>query len=481
MRRTQSPSSSSAGGKTSEPKSSSFSSSQSGGDTAATEDAVVVGARSEYGHIKALGAAEREVQNGHDVPAFQFGSPDNHKSSAKAAAHRSSSFRSPAHRTSPATMSGASASSPGSGYSFGSSELGSGAWPKGTEARSRGGRSPGRLSPQRGPAGRGVGEPLRGEHWPTPEWACDPENNMVLETRKDGKMIDMVRVDKKKCYRFGRNTRLGSDICVSPWCDFISFFVVARGPLCAPQPQMKRYRDYAYAIRFNRRLRFYGSFISDQNVILRAHIHTRTHTTITTTKHTHTHACAPPPLSTKLNHLSISRVHAALVHGEKSSVFIVDLGSTNGTFVNERRIESLERVEVGDGAVIHFGGSTRSYTLKVHDGLGGAGQLRSAVGNRPNSPFNRVRKRGRDANSAYESMSPRSRPSTADSEHSLLTPRSAAGSRPSSRLSSRPSSSGSKQSSDFSPSPSPRIYQNSALSPRGRDSGTFDGWRRARK
>lgn len=395
MRRTQSPSSSSAGGKTSEPKSSSFSSSQSGGCTAATEDAVVVGARSEYGHIKALGAAEREVQNGHDVPAFQFGSPDNHKSSAKAAAHRSSSFRSPAHRTSPATMSGASASSPGSGYSFGSSELGSGAWPKGTEARSRGGRSPGRLSPQRGPAGRGVGEPLRGEHWPTPEWACDPENNMVLETRKDGKMIDMVRVDKKKCYRFGRNTRLGSDIC--------------------------------------------------------------------------------------LNHLSISRVHAALVHGEKSSVFIVDLGSTNGTFVNERRIESLERVEVGDGAVIHFGGSTRSYTLKVHDGLGGAGQLRSAVGNRPNSPFNRVRKRGRDANSAYESMSPRSRPSTADSEHSLLTPRSAAGSRPSSRLSSRPSSSGSKQSSDFSPSPSPRIYQNSALSPRGRDSGTFDGRRRARK
>ena len=60
-----------------------------------------------------------------------------------------------------------------------------------------------------------------------------------------------------------------------------------------------------------------------------------------------------------MNHLSISRVHAALVHGPKDTIFLYDLGSTNGTFFNERRIPSLEPVKVGDGAVISFGGSTR--------------------------------------------------------------------------------------------------------------------------
>ena len=106
--------------------------------------------------------------------------------------------------------------SPGSGIRFGLSDQG--AVERSARVPSQGGQ----------PQDRGAhgGEPLRGERWPTPEWACDPENNMVLETRKDGRIIDMVRVDKKKCYRFGRNTRLGSDICVS-FCGIFPLFSCA--------------------------------------------------------------------------------------------------------------------------------------------------------------------------------------------------------------------------------------------------------------
>ena len=71
----------------------------------------------------------------------------------------------------------------------------------------------------------------------------------------------------------------------------------------------------------------------------------------------------------RLNHLSISRVHSALVHGPNNKIYLYDLGSTNGTFVDEHRIKSLVPVEIHDGNVLSFGGSTRTYTLKWHEGL----------------------------------------------------------------------------------------------------------------
>ena len=45
---------------------------------------------------------------------------------------------------------------------------------------------------------------LRGEHWKTPSWAVDPSSQYVLESRKDGQLLQILRVDQKKCYRFGR-------------------------------------------------------------------------------------------------------------------------------------------------------------------------------------------------------------------------------------------------------------------------------------
>ena len=158
----------------------------------------------------------------------------------------------------------------------------------------------------------------------------------------------------------------------------------------------------------------------------------------------------------QLNHLSISRLHAAMVHGPQKKVYILDLGSTNGTFVNDRRLKPFQRELVTLDTIIQFGGSTRSYNIAHYEGLLAPGCIGSA--GRPSSPFSRVRKRSRRDEGPE---TPRSRPSTAESsmltarsqtsETSLATARSQGSERPSSGASS-------KQSLDLrSPSPSPRL------------------------
>ena len=63
--------------------------------------------------------------------------------------------------------------------------------------------------------------------------------------------------------------------------------------------------------------------------------------------------------------MSISRVHAALVHGLNDDVYLFDLGSTNGSFIDEKRVRPFYGTKISDGTVLSFGGSTRTYTLKV--------------------------------------------------------------------------------------------------------------------
>lgn len=52
----------------------------------------------------------------------------------------------------------------------------------------------------------------------------------------------------------------------------------------------------------------------------------------------------------------ISRVHA-IIKKEKDGVFIMDLGSTNGTYINNNKIESNVLVQAGYGDLISFAGS----------------------------------------------------------------------------------------------------------------------------
>ena len=60
---------------------------------------------------------------------------------------------------------------------------------------------------------------------------------------------------------------------------------------------------------------------------------------------------------------------ACVVSCDTDTIYLYDLGSTNGTFLDEVRIPSLTKVEIRDGAILSFGGSTRTYTLKWHEGL----------------------------------------------------------------------------------------------------------------
>ncbi|CAM9555038.1 unnamed protein product [Ectocarpus sp. 4 AP-2014] len=67
----------------------------------------------------------------------------------------------------------------------------------------------------------------------------------------------------------------------------------------------------------------------------------------------------------RLDHESISRRHAAFVHNGDGDVFVADLGSTHGTYVNGCKIASKTATRLGDGDVIKFGESSRSYVFRL--------------------------------------------------------------------------------------------------------------------
>ncbi|CAM9900058.1 unnamed protein product, partial [Phaeothamnion confervicola] len=65
-----------------------------------------------------------------------------------------------------------------------------------------------------------------------------------------------------------------------------------------------------------------------------------------------------------LEHDSVSRQHAVLQFGKDGEIFVIDLGSTHGTFVNKLLFPSWQefhRVRVGD--ILKFGESTRLYII----------------------------------------------------------------------------------------------------------------------
>ncbi|XP_022669340.1 nuclear inhibitor of protein phosphatase 1-like [Varroa jacobsoni] len=66
-----------------------------------------------------------------------------------------------------------------------------------------------------------------------------------------------------------------------------------------------------------------------------------------------------------VEHQSCSRVHAALVyHRHLERAFLVDLGSTHGTFIGSIRLESQKPTQLPVDAKFHFGASTRIYVLR---------------------------------------------------------------------------------------------------------------------
>ena len=56
-----------------------------------------------------------------------------------------------------------------------------------------------------------------------------------------------------------------------------------------------------------------------------------------------------------LNDASVSKIHAALTMNVQGTLLVADTGSTNGTFINGRRISYGEARQVEDGDVVGFG------------------------------------------------------------------------------------------------------------------------------
>jgi hypothetical protein len=57
----------------------------------------------------------------------------------------------------------------------------------------------------------------------------------------------------------------------------------------------------------------------------------------------------------RLGHSSVSKVHAALRMQESGALIVADTGSTNGTFLNGRRLSYGEAKTIADGDVLGFG------------------------------------------------------------------------------------------------------------------------------
>jgi pSer/pThr/pTyr-binding forkhead associated (FHA) protein len=65
-----------------------------------------------------------------------------------------------------------------------------------------------------------------------------------------------------------------------------------------------------------------------------------------------------------MNHQSMSRRHAVLQFRDNASLYLYDLDSTHGTFINKRRIPPHTYAEVKIGDLLSFGASTRKYILE---------------------------------------------------------------------------------------------------------------------
>ncbi|XP_066249324.1 nuclear inhibitor of protein phosphatase 1 [Euwallacea similis] len=66
-----------------------------------------------------------------------------------------------------------------------------------------------------------------------------------------------------------------------------------------------------------------------------------------------------------IDHASCSRVHSALVwHKHLDRAFLIDLGSTHGTFIGSLRLEGYKPTQLPIDSCFHFGASTRNYIIR---------------------------------------------------------------------------------------------------------------------
>jgi len=66
-----------------------------------------------------------------------------------------------------------------------------------------------------------------------------------------------------------------------------------------------------------------------------------------------------------LEHPSISRQHAAILHGSSGNMYILDLGSSHGTTCNHKKLSDKKRQVLADGDIVRFGASSREYHIRL--------------------------------------------------------------------------------------------------------------------
>lgn len=64
-----------------------------------------------------------------------------------------------------------------------------------------------------------------------------------------------------------------------------------------------------------------------------------------------------------LENPTISRKHAVIQHKDTGDIFIYDMGSTHGTFLNKKLIPHKEYIKMKVGDMLRFGQSTRWFIL----------------------------------------------------------------------------------------------------------------------
>ena len=64
-----------------------------------------------------------------------------------------------------------------------------------------------------------------------------------------------------------------------------------------------------------------------------------------------------------LENETVSRKHAVIQHKDTGEIFVYDLGSTHGTFLNKRLLPHKEYVKINMGDMLRFGQSSRWFIL----------------------------------------------------------------------------------------------------------------------
>jgi hypothetical protein len=73
----------------------------------------------------------------------------------------------------------------------------------------------------------------------------------------------------------------------------------------------------------------------------------------------------PEATDVLLEHPSISRRHAAVLHDGKGGLFLYEFGSTHGTFLDGRRVPAKEALPLKEGSCVKFAESSRTYILRL--------------------------------------------------------------------------------------------------------------------